>query len=234
MLPLIAAMLILISAGAALTELLGAQRMRTVTSVQSAQAYWSADAGAWHSAQTGAGISTAVDFGGSTYTVTKNGDVFTSTATQNGTTRSVIATLESPEEDEDEEVVVETGLIDEAASAATAYQNGNDHFYIDLVSVASSDLEIEFIELSSDGSTPKLEEVELASSKILTHKNEALPTGVVSLNAGNGSERTIVAGDDPEARITFRKNFDPGTYQFTLVLYFMDGSSDSVGFSITW
>jgi|GEM_PF-3602466 len=233
LLMLIAAMLILLSAGTALVELFGTQRMATVDKIESAQSFWSAEAGAWHAAQTGAEISTAVDFAGTTYTVTKSGDDYTSTAERNGTIRVVTATLAAPTEEEDEEESSGT-LLDESASAATAYQHDDDHFHVDLVSIASNDLEIESIELNADNSPPNLKEFKLDNKKIIEDVDEELPTGVVTLNDGSSSDRTIEAGDDPEARIRFKDDFDEGTTEFTLTVHFTDGSSDAIDFSVTW
>jgi Tfp pilus assembly protein PilX len=94
LLPVIAAMLVLMLAGAALVEAFGAQRMQSAYTVESVQAYWAAEAGTWHAAniQQAIGIHPTVSFAGSTYTVTKTGDEYTATAIYNGrTTRTVVA-----------------------------------------------------------------------------------------------------------------------------------------------
>lgn len=124
-------------------------------------------------------------------------------------------------------------LIDEAASAATAYDHDDDHFHIDLVSIASTDLEIASFELSATGDPPDLDEIKLDNHKILHNASVSLPTGLTALNHGTSAQRTIEAGDDPEARIKFDDDFDDDdTHTFTLVLHFTDGSSDSLSFTI--
>lgn len=127
-----------------------------------------------------------------------------------------------------------SNIFDEVASAATAYDHNDDHFHMDLVSIFSSDLEIESFEITADGSPPNLKEVKLDNHKLITDMDVELPTGVVALNDGSTSERTIDAGDDPEVRIKFKDDFDEGTTTFTLVVHFTDGSSDSITFSVSF
>ena len=124
-------------------------------------------------------------------------------------------------------------IFDEAAAAATAYIHNDDHFHVDLVSLWPSDLEIESIELSADNSPPNFKEFKLDSHKIIKDLDVELPTGIVAINAGNTSQRTLEAGDDPEARIKFKDDFDEGTTNITLVVHFTDGSSDSITFSVS-
>jgi len=143
-----------------------------------------------------------------------------------------LSTLRARLSDEDDEGSEE--LIDEAAAAATAYSHNDDHFHIDLVSLAGSDLEIESVELTANNSPPNLKEFKLDNHKIINNLDEELPTGVVTLNDGSTSDRTIEAGDDPEARIKFKDDFDEGTTEVTLTLHFTDGSSDSITFSVTF
>jgi len=145
-----------------------------------------------------------------------------------------LCTLRARLIDEEEEEEEGGELIDEAASAATAYQHDDDHFHVDLVSIASTDLEIESVELSATGSPPNLKEFKLDGHKIIKNLDLELPTGVVALTSGSSSDRTIEAGDDPEARIKFKDDFDDGTTEVTLVLHFTDGSSDTITFSVTY
>jgi len=143
-----------------------------------------------------------------------------------------LSTLRARLADEEEEGDQE--LIDETASAATAYSHNDDHFHIDLVSLASTDLEIESIELTANNSPPNFKEFKLDSHKIIKDLDVELPTGVVAVTDGSTSQRTIEAGDDPEARIKFKDDFDEGTTDVTLTLHFTDGSSDSISFSVTF
>jgi len=231
LLPLIGALLLMLYAGTALTEVFSVQRMRAVNRVQSAQAYWVAEAGAWHAAQIGESISTPVSFGSGSYTVVRDGDRYVSLASRNGTRRVVSATLSRSEELLEED---SGELLDEVASAASAYDHDEDHFHIDLYSLSDDDLQIASFELSANASTPDLEEIKLDNKKILSSASLSLPTGVTALNDGSDSERTIEALDAPQARIKFDDDFDDGTYTFTLVLTFTDGSSDSVTFSVSY
>jgi hypothetical protein len=96
LLPAVAAMLVLLLTGVALSEIFGAQRMREVNALQSAQAFWIAEAGVWHAAHNLAALSTPVSFGGGSYTVTKSGSTYTSTGTIGAATRVVTLTLVLP------------------------------------------------------------------------------------------------------------------------------------------
>ncbi len=91
--PVVAAMLILLLAGVALSELFGAQRMQAVLAVESAQAYWAAEAGLWQAAYTDSEIAGAFAYAGSTFTVTKSGNSYTATAVRNDARRSVSFTF---------------------------------------------------------------------------------------------------------------------------------------------
>lgn len=239
LLPLIAGVLLLLYAGSTLTEMFSAQRMRAVHKVQSAQAFWTAEAGAWHSAQLGTSIETPVAFADGSYAVARAGDTYTALATRDGVRRLVTVELTRSEEvvggEEDEE---EGGggddLIDNDASAATAEDYSDDTMRLDLVSVSDEDLEIASFELSATGDDdlPQLKEFKLDGDKILNNARLSLPTGDTDLNHGSSSDRTIDALDDPDLKIKFRDEVDAGDYQVTLVLHFTDGSSDTVVFDV--
>ena len=93
--PVVSAMLILLIAGISLSELFGAQRMQSVLSIESTQAYWTAEAGIWHAAWAGADITTPTAFGGGTYTVSISGNDYTSTGIRGAATRTVDVTLDA-------------------------------------------------------------------------------------------------------------------------------------------
>ena len=57
--PVVVAMLILLLMGVALSELFAAQRMQSVLDVESAEAFWIAEAGLWHAAHEATALSTA-------------------------------------------------------------------------------------------------------------------------------------------------------------------------------
>lgn len=228
LLPLVAAMLILLSAGTALSELFADQRLATVSDVQSAQAYWAAEGGTWHAAQLSAAISTAEALSASSYTVTKTDEVYTATAVCSGVTRIVtrdVTTSISQSSSSD--------VLDATASAATASQDDSDEVTLKLVSISGSDHEIETIALSADISTTDLKSCYLDSKKIL-EDHESLPTGALTAQNGSASDKTISAGDDPDFTIQFMDELAVGTYTFTLDLVFTDGSSDTVVFTVEW
>ena len=226
--PVIAAMLILLLMAVALSELFGAQRMQSVIEVESAQAFWIAEAGLWHAAHEQAAISTAVTFAGGDYTVTKSGDDYTATGTSNDATRVVSLTLTLSGGG--------GGPIDEAASAATAAEvpGDPDRFSLDIVSISGSDVVIESFDLSADVATEPVTRVELADMRIWREDSGvALPTGVVALNDGTTADRTVPAGTSPNLLIRFL-NDPTGSVEYTLVLAFTDETSSTIVFTITW
>ena len=89
----VAAMLILLLAGVALSELFGAQRLEGALSVESARAHWIAEAGVWHAANGSASITTPVSYAGGQYTVAKSGSTYTATGTFHNATQVVSITL---------------------------------------------------------------------------------------------------------------------------------------------
>ena len=91
--PVVAAMLILLLAGISLSELFGAQRMQSVLAIESTQAFWIAEAGVWHAAWSGAEITTPLAFAGGTYAVAVSGNDYTSTGVRGQATRIVDRTL---------------------------------------------------------------------------------------------------------------------------------------------
>ena len=93
LLPVVAAMLILLLAGVGLVELSGAQTMQSVHTVEAVRAYWAAEAGLWHAAHEEAAIGTPVVYAGSSYTVTKSGNDYTATATHQNATKVLTFTF---------------------------------------------------------------------------------------------------------------------------------------------
>lgn len=87
--PVVAAMLILLLAGLALAELFGAVRLEGALSVESARARWIAEAGVWHAASVSAAVPTPVAFAGGQYSVAKTGNTYTATGRMHDATRVV-------------------------------------------------------------------------------------------------------------------------------------------------
>lgn len=232
--PVVAAMLILLMMGVALSELVGAQRMQSVLDVDSAQAFWTAEAGLWHAAHEQTELSTAVTFAGGDYTVTKDVDDYTATATSNDATRIVSLTLTSgggggggP-----------SGPLDEAASVATvAADPANKEFTMDLVNISGGDLVIDTFDLSDDGPYGnKLFHLTLSSPGGRFYEvggGTTLPTGVRSSNTGTVADRTIVDGASPTLAIHF-KGTPSGTIVYTIILNFTDATSSTLVVTVNW
>jgi hypothetical protein len=219
--PMIAAMLILLLTGVALTELFSAQRMKSVLAVQSTQAFWAAEAGIWHAAHEQAEITTPVAFAGSTYTVTKTGDEYTATSQVDQATRVVTLTMLSNDP------------LDEVASAATANANGEVKWTLDLVSISGSDVVLESFELSTTASSDEIFMIKYDGNKIWEDGGIALPTGVVNFNEGSTADRTIPAGSSLEWFGEFKGGVD-GAQPLTLVLHFTDSSTATINFTLNW
>jgi MSHA pilin protein MshD len=127
-----------------------------------------------------------------------------------------------------------SGPLDVIASAASAKVKGHKKFEMDLVSISATDVEIQSFDLSSDDTSHKAHEFKLDHQKIwYEHNGKSIPTGVTLLNKGHGHDRTIKAGKSPE--LEFRSHTDLSeTISYTLILYFTDGSSSTLNFSLEW
>jgi hypothetical protein len=86
-------MLILLLAGVALSELCAAQRLEGALAVESARAYWIAEAGVWHAANAAASITTPVSYAGGQYTASRSGSTYTGTGTFHDAKRVVSFTF---------------------------------------------------------------------------------------------------------------------------------------------
>ncbi len=233
--PLVAAMLLLSLCGSALADLFSAQRLQSVLGVESSQAYWVAEAGAWHAAYEGAEIPTATPFGGGTYTATRIGDSYTSTglfgsarriARQDGSASggSGGGPGGGPPADP----------LDIAASLATVRRDGDKKFEIDLVSLSDYPVVISSFSLNASWWTWPVKKLELDGDKIWEENNGVwVPTGVLPMNEGDPEDRLILAGDDPTLKVEFRTT-PFWIVNYTLVLRYTNGASSTLSFSLRW
>ena len=225
--PVVAAMLVLMMAGVSLSEATGAQRMQSAWTVHATRAYWIAEAGLWHAHHEGAAPSSPVAFAGGQYTVTGSSGTFTSLGELSGAARTVSYTPRGT-------TTTVSSPIDVAASAATSTNSGRRRAQLNLVSVSTIDVEIESFELDADSPGDLVWRVSLDSTDIFRDDNyPAIPTGVQLLNRGSSAQRTVTAGDDPLLSIRFR-NRPAGTVEYTLTLQFTDGTNAVVPFTIAW
>jgi len=103
---------------------------------------------------------------------------------------------------------------------------------IDLISISGDDVEIESFEFTSSTSPSPISQAKLDGSEIWSG-NASFPTGVLTLNSGSSSARTIAAGTTDT--LWFQNTDDPsGNESYTLVVNFTDGSSSTINFSISW
>jgi hypothetical protein len=218
--PVVAAMLILLLAGFALTELTGAQRLGSVIALDSGKAYWIAEAGIQHAAYVEATIGSPVTFGGGTYTVTKSSNTYTSQGAFGGAKRTAVETFVAP------------GPLDVPASVATADNISVKEVTLDLFNISAANVEIASFSLSANVATHAVKVLKLDGDGIWVGP-VSLPTGVRPMNDGDSTKRTIAAGTSDELYIEM--NGEPsGTIVYTLVLYFTDSSSSTLVFSIAW
>ena len=230
--PVIAAMLLLSLCGGALAEVFGAQRSQSVLSVESARAFWIAEAGAWHAAYVGTDLTAPVAFAGGSYTVTSSGTIYRSTGVQGSARRDATATLLPPGSGGGSGGGGGGGPlvdpIDESATINTVSRKGKDKIEFDLVTASGYPVILASFSLSANSATTPVDKVKLDNKDVWKIRNGvALPTGTLALNDGDPDERMIEPGTDPELRIEF-KGKPRGTITYTLVLSFTNGTSSTL------
>jgi hypothetical protein len=225
--PVVAAMLILLLCGFALTELSSSQRMQSVLAVDSAKAYWIADAGVWHAVYAQSAIASPVAFGGGTYTVAKSAQAYTATATWGEATRTAF-------EDFDNWADGIPSPLDEAAAVASAVKKDADEFTLTVTSIWPTDVEIASFDLSTSGTQLQGHRWKLNGHDIWhEHGGWNLPTYGTPLNNGTQSDRTIPAGASYE--LLYHSHVAPtGTVTYYVNFYFTNGLQTNLVFSITW
>lgn len=132
-------------------------------------------------------------------------------------------------------------LIDGAASAATVAKKDDDEFNIQLVNLTDQALLIESFEMScSSGGLDGTDQLKFEGSRIWDDgdmdgpdPSNLFPTTVLPL-VNDPAKRTIPGAGSPELRVRIITKPAAGTYTFTLVLFFSDGTSDHIDFSATW
>jgi hypothetical protein len=215
-------MLLLVFTGSALVELRAAQRLQAALALESAQAFWIAEGGLSHAAWLRSAIPSPVAFAGGSFTVTRRGAEYTAAGVRGAAARVLTRSFTS------------SGPLDEAASGASAVTRNKRSLELRLFSTSASDAQITAFALAADAATPAVERLRLEGSDLWrTPSGAALPTGLLPLNSGSASQRTVAAGDDPRLRIEFASNLS-GTRSFTLQLAFTDGSSSTIVFTLTW
>lgn len=224
LLPLVAAMLILVLTGVVLSETFGSQRRESLMDVQATRAHWIAEAGLWHAAHEKTELTTPVPFAGGSYTVSKDDLTYTSTAEQGEATGSASRWMWLP-----------GGPLDEAASVATVAIWDSKRFTIDLVSIWPEDVVIASFELSDDaGGAYQAHRFKLDNTDIWhEHGGVDIPTGVTTFNNGLTQNRTVPSSGSPT--LLFQSHTAPAsTVTYTLVLNFTYGGKSTLEFSVPW
>ena len=223
MVPMVVAMLILLICGVALSEVFGAQQMQSVMNIESTRATWIADAGLWHAGHEETEITTAVPFGGGSYTVTKFGTRYSSSATKGEAEQLAVRIMTLPDTPIEVDLSIATLAIDTPSS-----------FSMDLVAIWPDAVEIEAFQLIHDSGNAKAEAFKLRNIDIWREPGGVgLPTGLTALNSGTSADRTIGYFETP--RLLY-ESFDApsGTVTYTLILYFVDAPSTTLVFSVPW
>ncbi len=128
----------------------------------------------------------------------------------------------------------EEGTLDVDASSDSAVKTDKVTFTLDLVSISDSDLVIESFEMDSDITSKKIALFQYNNNTIWSKgPGLAVPTDVTPLNEGSTSDRTIPAGSTSTFQGEF-KNKVQSEQELTLVLYFTDGRSSTLVFTIYW
>ena len=225
--PVVAAMLLLSLSGIALSELFSAQRHQAVLELESSRAQWIAEAGVRHAAYLGTGLPAPVPFGGGSYTVSKTGNTYVSTGLESRAAR-VASAAYTP-------LVtgVPTSPLDESASSATAFREDRDKLELDLIGISPNAAIIDSFELSADVPTRRVDKLKLDGEDIWQQDGVLLPTGPLALNEGELHEQTILAGEALPLRVEFDGK-PSGTVTYTLTLFFTNGSSSTLVFTIDW
>ena len=139
----------------------------------------------------------------------------------------VLTTLRSQHEVEDP-----LDIVDEAEAKGSVTKASGLSFQLSLENWTELKLQIEGFELSSESrGLWNLIQLDLGAEMIWSGTS-AVPTGVLSL-ASREDARTI----DAEGTRTLRAYFDAppaGAHDFTLVLFFSDGSSEHVDLTVSW
>ncbi len=132
----------------------------------------------------------------------------------------------------------QSGPIQEAGSAGSAFNHKDDEFEMVLISESGTDLRIRSFSLSASRSVPELEVFELATKpgdfKKLWDGDRRVPTGTLFVDKGNPNQRVLPAGAPTGARFEFDDEIKRGPITFTLVLNFTDGSSSTLVIPFTW
>lgn len=228
--PVVAAMLVLLICGVSLAEVFGSQRMRAVIGIESTQAQWTAEAGVWHASSLQQPVAKPVKFAGGTYTVEKTDDYYYSTSDWNqakGATALTIG-LSSDSDGGDEQ-----SPLDENKSSQSAKRLGHNRIQLDLHNQSDADAVMESFLLSVQGSSQPLTRLTLTGKTLWQAKSgQALPTGKQSITCSSSS-RSIPANKHRKAELHFAQR-QADVDQFTLVLNFANGSSSTLAFTIDW
>jgi len=123
--------------------------------------------------------------------------------------------------------------LDEVASGASAARIGDKTFALDLVSISNADAEIAAFSMSSSVGAEELHRLKLEGDQIWHEHDVFLPNDTTDLNDGSTAERTVPAGAAPLFSVEFADD-QSGTVAYTLVLYFTNGSSSTLSFTIAW
>lgn len=223
LLPVVAAMLILMLCGVALSEVFGAQRMQSVMNIEAARASWIAEAGLWHAAHEKTVLTTPVPFAGGSYTVSKQASTYTSAGVMDEATNLVMRKMWPAE-----------GPLDVEATVSTVKRTSDKKFKMNLISIWPEDVVIESFELNNDSGEYGAHRFKHKGSDIWhEHSGIDVPTGLTALNKGSTSKRTVKA--NASTKLEFQSHEKPDdTINYTLILHFTNGTQSTLAFSIEW
>ncbi len=221
-------MIVLLACGMSLAESYAAHRGQATLGQLDERLLFIAEAGLWHAAQAESSLPNPVSFGGGTYTVTKNGDDYTSTAVLGDNVRVVSEEIVGPGEPPP------TSPLDEEASEATIRSEFRNTFEIDLISVAPGGVVITDFTLIPLNGFHLLPAIQIDGNLVwLFFSGVWLPIVNQPFGGIFPDNWTIQAGETRTFRAIFwTLQNQPSTFQ--LQLNFSNGGSSSFEFTAPW
>ena len=225
--PAVVALVVLFYCGAALAHLFAAYRIGSVAAVHAERALWIAEAGLWHAARQQSSVGGPIAFAGGDYQVEKSGSSFVSTGAFESAHRTITQTIVGSSADG-------VGPVDTDPAVLVLDVEGAKIVNLTLVSLSPEDALLSAWSLSSPTNADEVQKLSLSGRDVWQRWISGfLPLGPFALNKGTPADHVIEAYATEELRLQFR-SFPSGTVDYTLVLFFANGTSNVIEFTVTW
>lgn len=230
LLPAVVAMIVLLACGMSLAESFAVNRSRSTLGQLDERSEFIAEAGLWHAAFEEDSIVNPVPFGGGSYTVTRSGDEYISTAVLGENVRTIGGEFTGAGGSSN-------SPLDEEASLLTVGSAFSNTFEIDLISVAPAGVLISSFSLTGDhqgSGDPRFIGARIDETVVvLTIPTLASPILGQEFNRAGPLNWTVQTGGSP----TFQAVFTPvpvGSTDFVLTFEFSNGGSSTFEFTVDW